>query len=549
MKTLTCTTRALFLPALALVTSVDALTPSALAEDRAADTLTARGHVFLDRDADGERDAGEPGVAGVAVSNGVDVVRTDRDGGWEIAAPDDCQIFVCKPRDHQVPLDEDNKPRFWRTHKPSGSPDENFNFEGFEPTGPLPGRIDFPLTHSPEPDRFDVIVFGDPQPYDKEQVRLYAKDVMSDVLQHGFHERAAFGISLGDLVGDDLDLFHDIDDVQATAGIPWRNVYGNHDVNFMSPTDEHADETFERVYGPPTHAFQHGPVHFIVVDNVIWQGFDGYRDSGFPKTGNYRGGLRDDQLTCIENYLRDVETDALIVLAMHIPLEGGGVHRVPEQRRLFEILSRFPNTLSLSGHTHFQRHWFFDSTDGYTAGTEHHHFNAATASGSWYRGAPDEYAMPHTTMRCGAPNGYNVFTFDGNTYSARFKGAREPLAAQMHAWVPEDAAAGDEIVVNVWAGSERDLVRFRIDDGPWRTMRHEVRHDPYLVRIKELEESDEPPRGRTTPDLTDSHHIWVGRLPNDLAPGVRTLEVVARDLYAQTHRLRRTIHVGESGGR
>ena len=43
------------------------------------------GAVFLDRNANGVRDAGEPGMAGIVVSDQVDVVTTDRDGGFRIA--------------------------------------------------------------------------------------------------------------------------------------------------------------------------------------------------------------------------------------------------------------------------------------------------------------------------------------------------------------------------------------------------------------------------------------------------------------------------------
>ena len=35
------------------------------------------GLVFDDRDGDGVRDAGEPGLAGIPMSNGRDIVRTD----------------------------------------------------------------------------------------------------------------------------------------------------------------------------------------------------------------------------------------------------------------------------------------------------------------------------------------------------------------------------------------------------------------------------------------------------------------------------------------
>ena len=44
------------------------------------------GVVFLDRNGNGRRDPGEPGVAGVAVSDQVRVVQTGPDGSFRIVA-------------------------------------------------------------------------------------------------------------------------------------------------------------------------------------------------------------------------------------------------------------------------------------------------------------------------------------------------------------------------------------------------------------------------------------------------------------------------------
>ncbi len=48
-------------------------------------TTDLAGTVFVDRNGNGVRDPGEPGVAGAAVSDQVDVVTTDRNGVFRIA--------------------------------------------------------------------------------------------------------------------------------------------------------------------------------------------------------------------------------------------------------------------------------------------------------------------------------------------------------------------------------------------------------------------------------------------------------------------------------
>ncbi len=52
----------------------------------------AQGIVFHDLNANGLLDAGEPGIAAVAVSNGSDVVLTDENGNYAIPVSDDAIV-------------------------------------------------------------------------------------------------------------------------------------------------------------------------------------------------------------------------------------------------------------------------------------------------------------------------------------------------------------------------------------------------------------------------------------------------------------------------
>src|SRR5262245_18225115 len=116
----------------------------------------AVGVVFHDRDGDGRRGAGEPGVAGVAVSNGREVARTDSEGRYRLPVGDDTILFVVKPSGWRTPLSPDRLSRFYYIHKPAGSP-PNLRFPGVAPTGPLPASVDFPLMPQKEPERFKVL--------------------------------------------------------------------------------------------------------------------------------------------------------------------------------------------------------------------------------------------------------------------------------------------------------------------------------------------------------------------------------------------------------
>ena len=319
-------------------------------------------------------------------------------------------------------------------------------------------------------------------------------------------------------------------------------------MNFLSTTDEDADETFERVYGPATYAFQYGGAHFVVLDNVLWNGYDGRNEDGKPKTANYRGGLRDDQLEFIENYVETIPRDDLVVLAMHIPANGHGRHHIPRWSRVLEILSDHPNTLSLSGHMHTQTHSFFGSEEGYTPpnSAEHHHHNVGTASGAWWRGTPDEEGIPHALMQDGTPNGYAILQVNGNEYTITYRAARRPADEQIRIVTPQvvDASPGEpvEILANVYNGCAKSRVRARIGDGEWIEMRHDPRNDPSVQELHEREK-------RLNDHITPMHpprecaHIWSVMLPDDLPSGVHTIQVEEVDMFGRRHTASRMVTV------
>ncbi len=533
MKLNTVGARSLILRGVALVLVLCVVTAAARAGD------VVRGIVFEDRDADGVRDADEPTLPGVRVSNGRDVVPTDKQGRYELPLDDDDIIFVIKPRGYRPPIDKLNIPRFYYVRRPDGSP-KGLMYRGVEPTGPLPKSVDFPLVPSPEPDAFDVVFFGDPQPRNIKEIDYLARDVVSELIGVD----AAFGVSLGDVVYDNLDLYAPYNAVMSTVGIPWYNVLGNHDENYDVKSDELANETWNRVYGPATFSFDWGPVHFIALDDVMYDG-----DVTIEKDGKkqrrrrtYHGELAR-HLTFVENDLKHVAKDALVVLMMHIPIV-----EVTDRARLFDLLKDRPHVFSISGHWHFQQHFFLDADDGWHGAEPHHHLVNATACGSWWSGAPDEFGIPHTMMRCGAPNGYSIITFNGHEYSIRFKAARRPADDQMSIFAPSSIKASEtgstEVLANVYAGSERSVVEMRVGDTKhWTPMERVERSGAYWAALKKAEQSATPPNGRRIWRKFNSPHLWTAKLPAKLPKGPHVIEVRTRDMFGQTDHGRRVIRV------
>jgi hypothetical protein len=496
---------------------------------------TAKGYVFGDLNRNGKKDRGEIGISGIAVSNQIEITLTDADGNWELPVRDDCIFFVIKPTGWMTPLDHHNLPKFYYIHKPAGSPD--LKYKGLPPTGALPDSIEFPLYPQKEPNQFKALFFGDPQPRDQRELDFIAHDVIEDLIGSD----AKFGVTLGDILFDDLSLFENNNALIALIGIPWYNVIGNHDINFDAASDRLSDETFERYYGPSYYAYSYGPVHFIVLDNIDWGG------SKPDGTGSYTGGLGKEQLTFIENLMPHIPENELIMLLMHIP-----VYNTKDAEKLYRLIEDRPYSLSISGHTHWHAHRFLGKKEGWQGKKPHHHVVNVTVSGSWWSGEPDENGIPHSTGRDGAPNGHTIINFDGTQAVIDFKAARRPADYQMNVIAPEQVARNSDktelVYVNVFNGSEKSKVQIRVgSDGDWITLKKVFELDPSYVALKESEKGREKSLlNRPLSAPVNSYHLWKFDLPQIPQLGVHRLWVRTEDMYGRTFNASRTIRVVET---
>lgn len=496
----------------------------------------AKGIVYEDLNGNFKKDKKEKGIANVAVSNGTDVVLTNAKGEYQLPVGDDNIFFVIKPTGYKVALDENNLPKSYYLHKPKGAPE--LKYKGAAPTGALPASLDFALTASPEADNFKALIFGDPQPYTLDEIKHFEKGVVQEVA--GIKE-VAFGLSLGDLVGDNLDLHQAYKETIRKVGLPWYNLTGNHDMNYDVTQDEHANEAFQSHLGPVNYSFNYGKVHFIVLDDIL------YPD---PRDGKgYWGGFRKDQLDFVENDLKFVPKENLVVLAFHIPLElEGESFRLEDRQRLFSILKDYPNTLALSAHTHFQQQNLFGAKEGWQGAKPFYEFNVGTTSGDWYSGEKNDQGVPASTMRDGTPKGYVFLNFNGNQYTIDYKVVGKPSDYQIDIYapnvIPSDRGTAAKVYANFFMGSEKDVVEYRLDNGDWKPMTYTREADPrYVAALYRWDASEKLMPGRRPSNPVKSTHLWSVAFPNTKVEGTHTIEVRAKDMFGRTFTQTKTFRV------
>jgi hypothetical protein len=487
-------------------------------------TVEARsvsGRIVEDANANGRSEASEPPLAGVIVSDGERLVRSDADGRFRLDAPSG-PVFVVKPATHEVPTGDDGLPAFW--------------------SGRADGDWEVALRPVEAPDgAWAMRLFGDPQPKSEVDVEHYRRDIIAS---EQALPRARLGISLGDIVHSNLALYPAM--VRATAAMrtPWLHVSGNHDRDHEAGSDEASLATFRRFFGPDTFAWEEAGLAVVVLDNTVHE-----PGSGVP--ARYVGGLREAQFRFLEAYLATLPDDRLLLVAMHIPLfdtnpaPAVDTFRDGDRQRLYRLLATHPRVLLLSSHTHQQQHRWHGEAEGWHGAEPLHEYNVGAACGAFWSGVKDERGIPDTRMADGTPNGFATLTVQpGGDYALRWHVAGDaddpPFALHAPRVLRRGAWPGFGVYANVWMGDADTRVEYRVGGGDWQPMRRVERPDPSLAAINADDDRADALRAYDrAPEAVPSTHLWRGALPTGLEAGEHEVEVRVFDRWRGE--LRRTM--------
>lgn len=331
-------------------------------------------------------DSGNP-VAGVVVSDGVSVVKTDTAGTFT------------------MPYDRASG-RFVFISTPSGYRSATFRGPAcyYQDLKTDKSVYDFTLIKNTFDDRRNkAVVFADPQIQDTSDLRPFDKRV-DDIKEHikSFKkDEYTFGICLGDMVGWQHILYPRITGKISELGIDMRYVIGNHDMTNYGRSYETSFREFEKFYGPTYYSFNVGDEHYVVLNDNFYVGRDYF----------YIGYLDEVQLSWLEKDLAFTPKNKKIVVCIHIPTTLGQEDRdhfrydiigdnLCNKPALYSMLSDY-EAIILSGHMHTNTNFIIGTGKGPDGLMEH---NLGGFCGTWWCG---------TVCVDGCPPGYKIYSFDG----------------------------------------------------------------------------------------------------------------------------------------
>ncbi|MBS1915958.1 MAG: metallophosphoesterase [Bacteroidetes bacterium] len=320
---------------------------------------TITGYVFVDKNNNGKKDAGEEGVAGVSVSDQVIVVKTSADGAFSISNPKGYGFIILSTPDGY------KADSSWKRITKNST------------------AVNFPLAKTKPVREFSFIHASDthvsPDGIDRmEKFRNIIAQTKPDLV-----------LITGDLVKDALRVnektastyFQLYASEIKKINVPVWSAPGNHD-NFgierqsslvSKDNPLYGKEMFHHYLGPRYYSFNYGGVHFIALDDV-----------DFEDTW-YFGHIDSVQLNWVKQDLENVSPLTPIITFAHIPFFSGGLSLTtfspygfdrsveiengkPEFRHTvsnaYEFLALFKNhnyPLNLTGHYHIRQIFWFES--------------------------------------------------------------------------------------------------------------------------------------------------------------------------------------------
>lgn len=425
---------------------------------------------------------GKP-LVNVVVTDGFTLVTTDHNGAYQLEADVKAQfITVSTPAGYDF-IAENGIVRQYKEIEPVASNNiVDFEFK--------------PLDVNDQQHQF--IIWADPQVKTKADVKKLMKESIPDLRKtvKFMPNKLVHAICVGDMVWDKHELFPDYNLAVAESGIPFFQVKGNHDMDYLLGGNETSDITFKKQFGPTHYSFNRGSAHYVVLDDVFYLGIE----------RTYEARITQNQLDWLEKDLSYVPKNHLLIVCLHIPVHNANKFN----KDLYNILKPFSNCHIMSGHTHYNKNVI---TDGIF---EHNH---GTVCGAWWTGPICED---------GTPDGYGVYKVNGTELQWYYQSTGQLANYQISLFLQKDETGNDQLVANVFNWDPDWKVEWFKDDVYMGVLNNSIGFDPLAVAT--LKGPDLPvARSFAEPKKTD--HLFV----QNITGVYKTIKIQATDRFGNIY--------------
>lgn len=378
------------------------------------------------------------GIKNVVVNDGIHFTKTDSNGAWSLDVDTTFSKFVSisTPAEYDLPQ-RGNIAFFYKTAKEAIKNSNN----------------DFVLTKRKKPlNRFSYIAISDPQVRDENEMGRWRDETVADmhhVVDSLKKTREVIGMTLGDLVFDQMQLYNEYANTCKAIGCTMFQTIGNHDFdkryqdlhNMQLNSPVYAEHFYNHYFGPVDYSFNIGNIHVITMKNINYVG-----------KRKYITAVTGQQLEWLKNDLSFVPKGSTVFINMH----AAGWNKVHKEGNFIgaddvEKLLEGYSVHFFCGHTH--------SFQNQEASPTFYQHNIGAACGSWWAG---NYSV------CGAPNGYLVVDVDGNNVKWHYKPTKGSFSEQFRMYLPgEFRSQPTTVVANVWDYDAKCKVEY-YEDGKYK---------------------------------------------------------------------------------
>ena len=389
------------------------------------------------------------GVPDVVVSDGVEVVTTDENGFYQIASEKKWgYVFISVPSGYEVPSDG-ILPQFHRYLKSEANVIEN---------------ADFTLNAVSSQEQFKVLMLGDMhlarRTEDLSQFSEFTHEV-NDYVNARSGEKI-YAITLGDMTWDMYwyNNSYYFPDYLATMNSAISNLQvfhtmGNHDNDFKTYSDFDAAFKYVRDIAPTYYSFNIGKVHFIVLDDIDCDKYDG------TTSRNYVKSISNEQLEWLRKDLAYVDKSTPLIVTMHAQVfypSGSGFkidHDQANTTELFNILDGY-KVHFVTGHTHMS--FNVVPEESVTGGRDFFEHNAGSICASWWWCG---HLTPGVNVSLdGTPGGYSIWDINGTDMQWIYKSTGFPEDYQFRSYDLNNVKFSKNDVPNMPDALENDFKKY-----------------------------------------------------------------------------------------